>query len=525
MTDGVRVLAHAAKGECRFVGIQRGTTVESKRTLRIIRDNWIAVIVLMALGAIAGLSYAWSLPREYTARADVFVAVTGSSTTGELAQGSNFSQQQARNLSTVATREIVLAPVIDELELADSTDDLRDRVSTSVPLNTSMISISATDPAPREAARIANLVAAQLAEVVPTLSPQVDGTSPVRLRVIENATPPTTPSSPNTLMLGILGTLGGFVVAAGVVLLRLLVGTRIRSAEQAQDSSESAIIGTVSADRDTVRAPLALLSSPHSLRAEDYRRLRGNLRFVQASQQHRVFVFTSSVPGEGKSTTAANTAAALAATGVSVCLVEADLRRPSLARILDLPPELGLTTVVAGDATLDEAMVAWGPDRLRVLLAGPVPPNPSELLESERTLELLDSLRAAHDVVIIDAPPVHPVADAAVLARLYGGAVLVVGAGRVRERDVRRAVSRLVSVGATIHGTVLNFARPSRADRQSYTTYAVTPPPEPTVRRTRASARLAAAESAAAATPEPVSQDDRPVDDVLTQDRPSETRR
>lgn len=449
--------------------------MESNRVLRVIRYHWMTVIVLMALGAAGALAYAWSVPREYTARADVFVAVTGSSTTGELAQSSNFSQQQARNLSTVATREIVLAPVIDELGLEDSTVQLRARVSTAVPLNTSMISISAVDPSPREAARIANLVAAELAEVVPTLSPQVDGSSPIRLRVIENAVPPNLPSAPQTPMLVILGALGGLVVAAVVVLLRLMFGTRVRTVEQAQETVGAAVIGTVSADRTADRAPLALVTAPHSLRAEDYRRLRGNLRFVQASQEHRVFVFTSSVPSEGKSTTAANAAVALAATGASVCLVEADLRRPSLSRILDLPPDLGFTNVIAGEATLDDALVAWGPDRLHVLLAGPVPPNPSELLESDRALDVLGSLRAAHDIVLIDAPPVHPVADAAVLARLFGGAVLVVGAGRARERDVRRAVARLTSVGATIHGIVLNLARPSRADRRSYATYAVAP--------------------------------------------------
>ena len=485
--------------------------MESNRVLRVIRYHWMTVVVLMALGAAAAFAYAWTAPREYTARADVFVAVTGSSTTGELAQGSNFSQQQARNLSTVATREIVLAPVIDELGLDDSTAGLRSRVSTAVPLNTSMISISAVDPSPREAARIANLVAAKLAEVVPTLSPQVDGTSPVRLRVIENAVPPNLPSAPHTPMLVILGALGGLVAAAVVVLLRLMFGTRVRTVEQAQESSGATIIGTVSADRAAERAPLALSSAPHSLRSEDYRRLRGNLRFVQASNEHRVFVFTSSVPSEGKSTTAANAAVALAATGASVCLVEADLRRPSLGRILDLPPDLGFTSVIAGDATLDDALVAWGPDRLHVLLAGPVPPNPSELLESDRALHLLETLRDAHDIVIIDAPPIHPVADAAVLARVFGGAVLVVGAGRARERDVRRAAARLAAVGATIHGVVLNLARPTRADRRSYATYSIDPEAS---RRSRT--RAAAADDTAP--PRPDADGERPAADVRDED-------
>ncbi|MCR2823970.1 polysaccharide biosynthesis tyrosine autokinase [Microbacterium sp. zg.Y909] len=445
--------------------------MESSRILRIIRFNWMNIILCIMLGAAGGAAVAWATPPEYTARADVFVAVTGSSTTGDLAQGSNFSQQQARNFSAVATREVVLAPVIEQLGLDMTTAELRSQVSTSVALNTSMISIQVTDPAPRQAARVANLVAQNLASVVPTLSPQVDGASPVRLRVIETATPPSTPSAPNTAMLVIMGALAGVVLAALVITLRVLVGTRVRTAEQAREAVGAEVIGSIVYDRAAARRPLAILNDPQSLRAEDYRRLRANLRFLQAAEPHRAFVFTSSQPGEGKSSTAANVAVALGAAKLSVCLVEGDLRRPSLGRVLDLPPDVGFTDVITGEVDLDDALQSYGPDGVHVLLAGDVPPNPAELLESAAAVEILERLRAAHDVIIIDSPPLNAVADAAVLARLCGGVVFVVGARRVRAREVRRAVSRLHAVGADVDGVVLNMTTASHADRRGYSAY------------------------------------------------------
>lgn len=450
--------------------------MDSSRLLRIIRFNWMNIVLCVALGAIAGGALAWATPPEYTARADVFVAVTGSSTTGELAQGINFSQQQARAFSAVATREVVLEPVIEELGLDATPSQLRSRVSATVQLNTPVISIEATDASAAQAARTANLVAKNLAEVVPTLSPQVDGDSPVRLRVIETATAPSAPSAPNTVMLVILGTLAGLVLATLVIAVRLMVGTKIRNADQVRETTGTELVGSISFDRDAPSHPLALLSAPDSIRAEEYRQLRANLRFSQTDRPHRAFVFTSSQSGEGKSSTAANVAVALAASKLRVCLVEADLRRPTLAKVLDLPEGIGLTNVIAGEVSLDEAIFAYGPDDLNVLLAGDIPPNPSELLEASATVELLERIRSSYDVLIIDSPPLNPVADAAVLASLFGGVIFVLGAGRVRAKDVRRALERLEAVGSSVDGAVLNMAPSSRSDRARYSGYSSAAP-------------------------------------------------
>lgn len=442
--------------------------MESRSLLRLIRYHWVAVVICAQLGLIAGAALSVVAPREYTASADVFVQVTGGSSTSDIAATTNFSQQQARNFSAVATREIVLAPVIQELELDMTVSQLRSRVSTVVPLNSTMISISATDDSADGAAAIANQVATTLTEIVPDLTPEVFGESPVRVQVIETATAPTRPSSPNVPLYLFFGLLAGFVAAAIMVVVRGVIGTKVHSAEQATEITGAAIIGTIVYDRHAAREPIPLFGESWSLRAEEYRQLRANLRFLQAAETHKVFVVTSSVPGEGKSTTAANIAVAMAASGVRVGLIEADLRRPTLGDVLDVTASGGLSSLLSGESSLEEALQPWGTEDLSVLLAGDTPPNPSELLESPRAREVFEEIRTHFDVTIIDSPPLTSVADAAILAGHLGGAVLVIGARRVRVRDLRHAVDRLAGVGASIDGVILNFANVSRSNRYQY---------------------------------------------------------
>lgn len=442
--------------------------MDTGSVLRLIRHHWATIVCCVLLGLIGGWALVVTTPREYTASADVFVTVTGGASTGELAESSNFSQLQARNFSAVATREAVLAPVIESLSLDETVAQLRRRVAVSVPLNTGVITISATDRSPAHAADIANSVSTHLAEVVPSLLPRVDGESPVRLQVIESARPPAAPSAPNAPLLLLVGLLAGLVAAAGVVVLRGVVDARVRDKEQVSEITGLPVLGAVSFDRRAPRDPIAVLQSG-SRRGEEYRQLRANLRFLQSGEAHKVFSVTSSRPGEGKSATSANIAAALAASGLSVCLVEADLRRPTLGDVLDLPDYFGFTDVLTGDVTLDDALLSWGPDDVKVLLAGSLPPNPSELLESGTANATLQRIRERFDVTIIDCPPLNPVADGAVVARLLGGVIIVVGARVVRVRELRRAMDRLTSLSPSIEGAVFNMSRSREDHRYGYT--------------------------------------------------------
>jgi capsular exopolysaccharide synthesis family protein len=195
--------------------------------------------------------------------------------------------------------------------------------------------------------------------------------------------------------------------------------------------------------------------------------LRTNLRFADVDNPPRTIVVTSSMPGEGKSTSACNLALTLALTGSKVVLVEADLRKPRVCEYLGLDSGAGLTNVLAGQNTLDDVLVSWRRGTLTVLPSGPVPPNPSELLGSQHMGNLVKALSAGFDYVVIDTPPLLPVTDAAVLATLTDGALLIARHGKTSRDDVERAARSLEAVNARLLGTVLN-AVPLRASGYGY---------------------------------------------------------
>jgi capsular exopolysaccharide synthesis family protein len=177
------------------------------------------------------------------------------------------------------------------------------------------------------------------------------------------------------------------------------------------------------------------------------------------------------LPGEGKSTTATNLAIAIAQAGGSVCLVDADLRRPMIGEYLGLEAEIGLTTVLIGSAVLDDVLQPWGGDNLYVITSGRVPPNPSELLGSEAMSEVIQRLEQSFDTVIIDAPPLLPVTDAAVLSSHVSGVVVVVGCKRVRQHELEKALSALNLVGSRTLGVVLNLLPAKGPDAYTYGYY------------------------------------------------------
>jgi capsular exopolysaccharide synthesis family protein len=197
--------------------------------------------------------------------------------------------------------------------------------------------------------------------------------------------------------------------------------------------------------------------APKSLGAEAYRVLRTNLQFSALDKPLATLVCTSAAPGEGKSTTVTNLAVVMAQTDRRVILVDADLRRPSLHKILKLPNNVGLSTALLDrrrdpGAYLQETDVA----NLRVMTTGPIPPNPAEMLNSARMHEMIELLKGEADMVLFDTPPVLAVADTSILASQVDGTLLVVWAGRTRGEMLTQAVERLQSLGIQPLGVVLN---------------------------------------------------------------------
>ena len=323
----------------------------------LVRKRWLVVAALGLLGIVLGSTYVILAPAEYTAKTELFVATVGGDNTSDLAQGSNFAQQQARNYSVVAQRDIVLLPVITALGLKTTPDELSERISASVPLNTSLISIAVTDSSAARAAATADAVATSLSNTVVRLMPKrSDGASPVHLQVVQAARAPTSPSAPNPRVVLTFSGLLGLLVGLGSIAVAELISAKVRSVDHLKEITNLTILGTVTDDKAAGTSPLFSQSNSRSLRSEEFRQIRTNLHFLHPDESHKVFVLTSSIPGEGKSSTSANLAVALAASGIATCLVEADLRMPSLGKYLDLEGGVGLTTILAGDATLDEAL-------------------------------------------------------------------------------------------------------------------------------------------------------------------------
>ena len=195
---------------------------------------------------------------------------------------------------------------------------------------------------------------------------------------------------------------------------------------------------------------------PKSPAAEAYRTLRTSIQFAGLDHQCRSIVVTSSSPGEGKSTTVANFGVVMAQTGSRVCLIDSDLRRPSLHRIFGLGNSRGLTTALLEGVPFTEIAQPTNVPGLAVVTSGPLPPNPAELVGSNRMRESLEVAVAGYDMILLDSPPVVSVTDAVALATFADGVVMVVQTGKVPHEVIRRATSQILAVKGRILGVVMN---------------------------------------------------------------------
>jgi capsular exopolysaccharide synthesis family protein len=440
---------------------------------RVLRRNWIWVAALTLAGLLAAGAASFLVRPVYTANTQLFVAIQGSGSISELQQGNSFSQARVQSyVQTVAT-PVVLQPAIDALGLGVTPQELATRVKATTEINTVLIGITVTDESPVTAAATASAIADSLIKAVDSLERPRNGSgaSPVSLSIITPAEAPPEPSAPNTKMNLLAGLLIGLALGSCVAILRGIVDDQIRGEADIRLVTLAPMLGGISFDQDAKKKPLLTQAAAQSPRAESFRQLRTNLQFANFTGRAKTVLLTSSLPGEGKSTTATNLSIALAQAGQTVCLVDADLRRPMVNEYLGLDRTVGLTTALLGAASVDDMLQPWGNDKLFVLTSGAVPPNPSELLGSQEMKNLIAHLESIFDTVIIDAPPLLPVTDAAVLSQHVGGVVVVVGCQSVRRRDLEKALGALKLVGANILGMVLNRAPIKGPDAYTYSYY------------------------------------------------------
>jgi capsular exopolysaccharide synthesis family protein len=272
---------------------------------------------------------------------------------------------------------------------------------------------------------------------------------------VKQADVPSVPVSPNVPVNVALGLLVGLALGIGIAVLRETLDNRVRTELDVEKISDKPVVGGIAYDAKAAERPLIVQVDPRSPRAESFRTLRTNLQFLDIGSGARTFVMTSSMQSEGKSTTVANLAIALDSAGFRVILIDADLRRPRVAEYMDVEGNAGLTDVLIGRADLEDVAHPWGRGKLVVLPAGPIPPNPSELLGSRAMQDLIERLEQQFDYVLFDAPPLLPVTDAAILAKKASGAIIAVASGQTHKGQLAAAIASLENVGAPISGFVI----------------------------------------------------------------------
>ena len=439
---------------------------------------WWLLLLAVTAGGVAAFLVTGTMTPLYQSTTKVLVqrgATPGTPSLSDI----QASEQLAQNYGDLLKTRPILDLVIQDLSLPYGPGTLFSKIKVTSPR--SLIEITVSDPDPQLAADIANTTAQtfindfrdkqflQIAQFQTSLGqygitqdPAIiaaQATTMSTLLIAEPAIPSSAPYSPRTGRNIFLAAMLGLLGATVVVFILEYLDDRVKSPDELKTITGLPTLGSVLRyqTRDGL-APVTLGDEHlHSSMAESYNFLRTNLQFAALGTQGlNALLVTSSSPEEGKTTTAANLAISISKDGKKVVLVDTDLRKPALHRIFDLQDHKGLTNVILGDTTLEEALAPTPVEGLRVIPSGPLPPDATHVLGSAKMKEVVEQIKSTADLVIFDSPPLLAVTDPMLLVSLVDGAILVVDAERARRDSVRRSTEILLQASPAFVGAVLN---------------------------------------------------------------------
>lgn len=442
--------------------------MELQDYMRVFRAHWLAILLLTALGGAAAFGWTLLQPKVYTSTGSAIITTGGSESLGDALVGDNYAKSRVKSYLDIAKSRQVGSYAAEQLGLEASPDSLVARVTVSNPLDTAVLRVSATGSTPEEARDLTEAWIAGMTEAVQEIETggEEGATTVVELRTLDSAGLPGAPSSPNTKLSVALGLLVGLALGIGYALVKATLDRRLRRPEDVEREFDVPVMGALPHDA-AIEKSGARAESDFAMK-EAVRQLRTNLQFMDVDNPPRVVVVTSALPGDGKSTTTIKLAEAIAESGRDVILVDADLRRPTVAKNLGLIEGVGLTDLLVGRAEPNDVIQEYGPTgRFWVLGAGQIPPNPSELLGSQAMRDLLYSLQE-HAMVLIDSPPLIPVTDAAILTARTDGALVVARSGRTTIDVLDRALQNLDKVSGRALGVILDGVPRKGAHKDQY---------------------------------------------------------
>ncbi|WP_442574491.1 polysaccharide biosynthesis tyrosine autokinase [Microbacterium sp. F51-2R] len=448
--------------------------MELRDYTRGLRRHWLAIVLMVLVGI--GVSFLWVKLQTpvYEAGASGFVRSQSASSESLTGGMDPAAQSKVASYLDIAGWRDVAEYVIDDLKLDTTPEELVTRVNVSNPEGTVILKILAQGPQPIAARQLAESWIRGMAATIDKFEGDgTPGSAPVNIVPGDSASLPSSPLFPDLRTSLVVGAVIGLGFGIGFALMRTASDRRVRTAKDIEDKTEVAVVGTIPLSKQS--DPEARLFDPETGRggpgfavAEAMRSLRTNLQFMDVDNPPKKIVVTSPLPGDGKSTIACNLALTLAASGSYVTLVDGDLRRSKVADTMGVTSGAGLSDVLAGRATLvDVLQRSPQSPNLYVLAAGGAPPNPSEVLGSARMRAVLDEL-AEYSTVIIDAPPLIPVTDGAVLTHQADGALLVVSLGKTTYDLIEKALDLLQKARGRALGIVLNKAPLKGVDASPY---------------------------------------------------------
>ncbi|WP_172599473.1 polysaccharide biosynthesis tyrosine autokinase [Acidipropionibacterium jensenii] len=446
---------------------------------RVLRAHWAGVLGIFLLGLAIAAGVTVLQPKEYTATTSGIVTATSdSSDTGMSLAGSSLAQSKVKSYVDMGSWRTVAEYAIGKLKLHDSPEALVGRVTVTNPVNTTILQVSAKAPTPYAARDLAQAWLQGLVRQVAQVETSGGGKASVKVIAGDSARLPGSPSSPSWNVNLLVGAAVGLIVGAAYALIRDRSDQRIRSTTDVQRVTGQAVVGALPVEASIAKNPRLLPvdgsnDEELTILAEAFRSLRTNLQYMSVDDPPRSIVVTSPAPGDGKSFTAANLAVALSATGQDVILIDGDLRRPRIADLFGIVGDVGLSDVLAGRASYDDVVQSIsGTTTLHVLASGAIPPNPSEILGSAKLRDLIKIL-SRRSMVIVDAPPLLAVTDAAILSTRTDGTLVVVRTGSTTREMLGLAMGALAAVKGKVLGIILNRV-PTKGSGKIYYGYRYT---------------------------------------------------